>query len=75
MNELHSSIVTDLIQSGVLSDMKGDDSKIAFLRSLDQIYFQTEAVKCYFIPYLNAKGAIVESIPRVILDPIKKLSI
>ena len=76
MNELHSSIVTDLIQSGVLSDMKGDDSKIAFLRSLGEVYYQTQAVECYIIPHLNVGGAVVESIPPcVIVDAINNVTI
>ena len=76
MNELHSSIVTDLIQSGVLADMKGDDSKIAFLRSLGEVYYQTQAVECYIISHLNVGGAIVESIPPwVIVDAINNVTI
>ena len=76
MNELHSSIVTDLIQSGVLADMKGDDSKIAFLRSLGKVYYQTQVVECYLIPHLNVGGAIVDSIPPwIIVDAINNVTI
>ena len=63
MNELHSSIVTDIIQSGVLADMKGDDSKIAFLRNLGEMYYQTQPVECYIILHLNMGSTIVESTP------------
>ena len=76
MNELHSSIVTDLIQSGVLADMKGDDSKISFLRDLGQIYYEKESVECYIIPYLNIGSAVAESIsPWVIEDAVNNVTV
>ena len=76
MDKLQSTIVTELIQS--LTDIKGEDSKVAFLRNkvLDQMYYQMEPVQCYIIPYLDKVDNIVESIPPwTIEDTINSVNI
>ena len=48
----------------------------ALFKSLGQVYYQTEDVKMYIIPYLNVGCAAVESIPPwVVEDAINNVTI
>ena len=75
VREISKVLVSDLIQSGIITDVNGVDGKLEFLRSLDPVYFQNEVCQCYVLPCIKFKGAVIESIPRVILDSAKELSI